>query len=175
MEVDALMALLVNVIKAEADELNQNNVRLKLIGDLDGLPKKVRKETDKIVEMLAGNTGLTVVMALSYSSQWEILNAVKSIAGDVKKGKISSDDISRELFDGYLSTAKIPNPELLIRTSGEQRLSNFLLWQLAYAELYFTSTLWPDFTEEDFYRAIIDFQQRERRFGMTSEQVKNLK
>jgi undecaprenyl diphosphate synthase len=171
-EVEALMSLLVNVVKSEAEELDENNVRLKIIGDLNSLPKNVKRETDLIVERLSNNTGLTVLMALSYSSKWEIINAVKSIATDVKKGKILPDDISQELFDNYLSTANIPDPELMIRTSGERRLSNFLLWQLAYAELYFTPKLWPDFTEEDFYEAICNFQNRERRFGMTSEQLK---
>lgn len=173
-EVNALMSLLVNVVKAEADELNKNNVRLMVIGDRQSLPKKVVKEVDKIIDLLKDNTGLTVIMALSYSSHWEIINAVKSIASDVKKGKISPEDISREMFDSYLSTAEIPDPELLIRTSGETRLSNFLLWQLAYSELYFTPKLWPDFTEEDFFEIICNFQKRERRFGKTSEQVKNL-
>ena len=173
-EVNALMSLLVNVIKSEAEELDRNNVKLKVIGDRESLPKKVIKQVDKIVETLNHNTGLTVIMALSYSSHWEIINAVKSIATDVKKGKISPEDISRDLFDSYLSTAEIPDPELLIRTSGESRLSNFLLWQLAYSELYFTPKLWPDFTEEDFFEIICNFQKRERRFGKTSEQVKNL-
>jgi undecaprenyl diphosphate synthase len=172
LEVDALMSLLVNVIKSESKELLKNNICLKTIGDRDSLPKKVRKEVEKMVEKLSKNSGLTVVMALSYSSRWEIINAVKSIISDVKKGKIDADDISQELFPHYLSTAKIPDPELMIRTSGEKRLSNFLLWQLAYAELYFTSKLWPDFSEEDFWEAICDYQNRERRFGMTSEQIK---
>ncbi|MDA3931058.1 MAG: isoprenyl transferase [Prolixibacteraceae bacterium] len=176
-EVNALMALLVHVIKAEAEDLNKNNVRLQIIGDRDSLPSRVRKETDKMVAKLANNTGLTVVMALSYSSHWEIINAVKTIAVDVKKGKITPEDISRELFDSYLATAEIPDPELMIRTSGESRLSNFLLWQLAYSELYFTPKLWPDFSQEDFFEIICNFQQRERRFGKTSEQVQqpNLK
>ena len=176
-EVDALMSLMVHVIKAETDDLNKNNVRLKTIGDIESLPRKLKKEVDKMVEKLSGNTGLTVVMALSYSSRWEIINAVKSIATDVKKGKIEPADISRDLFDSYLATTEIPDPELMIRTSGESRLSNFLLWQLAYSELYFTPKLWPDFAEEDFYQAICNFQQRERRFGKTSEQIKrtNLK
>lgn len=173
-EVEALMTLLVNVIKNETQELNKNNVRLKIIGDRDSLPPKVKKETDLIVEKLSKNTGLTVVMALSYSSRWEIINAVKSIAGDVKKGKIDTQDISQELFDSYLATSEIPDPELLIRTSGEARISNFLLWQIAYTELYFTSVLWPDFSDEDFYEAICNYQQRERRFGKTSEQINNL-
>jgi undecaprenyl diphosphate synthase len=171
-EVDALMSLMVNVIKSESDELLKNNIRLKTIGDRESLPKRVRNEVDKMVEKLSKNTGLTVVMALSYSSRWEIINAVKTIVDDVKKGKIEPADISQELFPDYLSTANIPDPELMIRTSGEKRLSNFLLWQVAYAELYFTSKLWPDFSEEDFWEAIFNYQQRERRFGMTSEQIK---
>ncbi|MBN1767191.1 MAG: isoprenyl transferase [Prolixibacteraceae bacterium] len=176
-EVDALMTLMVNVIKSEEAELNNNNVRLVVIGEISSLPKRVQKEVNRIVENLSNNTGLTVVMALSYSSHWEIINAVKTIASDVKKEKIGVEDISRELFDSYLSTAKIPDPELMIRTSGEARLSNFLLWQLAYTELFFSPTLWPDFREEDFYQAICDYQNRERRFGMTSEQIQkpNLK
>jgi undecaprenyl diphosphate synthase len=175
LEVEALMSLLVNVIKSESEELLKNNICLKTIGDKDSLPKKVRKEVEKMVEKLSVNSGLTVVMALSYSARWEIINAVKSIVTDVKKGKIDTDDISQELFPHYLSTANIPDPELMIRTSGEKRLSNFLLWQLAYAELYFTSKLWPDFSEEDFWEAICDYQNRERRFGMTSEQIKKPK
>lgn len=174
-EVDALMTLMVRVIKSESDDLLKNNVRLKIIGDEESLPPKVKKEVDKIVIKLSQNSGLTVIMALSYSSKWEIINAVKSIASDVKKGKIDPDNISQELFDNYLSTANIPNPELMIRTSGETRLSNFLLWQLAYAELYFTPKLWPDFSKEDFWEAIYSFQQRERRFGMTSDQIKHTK
>lgn len=176
-EVDALMTLMVNVIKSEEAELNNNNVRLMVIGEISSLPKRVQKEVNRIVENLSNNTGLTVVMALSYSSHWEIINAVKTIASDVKKEKIGVEDISRELFDSYLSTAKIPDPELMIRTSGEARLSNFLLWQLAYTELFFSPILWPDFREEDLYQAICDYQNRERRFGMTSEQIQkpNLK
>ncbi len=173
-EVDALMTLLVNVIKNETQELDKNNVRLRIIGDRNSLPPKVRKETDQMVEKLSKNTGLTVVMALSYSSRWEIINAVKSITDDVKKGKIDTEDISQELFDSYLATSEIPDPELLIRTSGEARISNFLLWQIAYTELYFTTVLWPDFSDEDFYEAICNYQQRERRFGKTSEQINNL-
>jgi undecaprenyl diphosphate synthase len=172
-EVDALMTLMVRVIKSETDDLLKNNVRLIVIGNQDSLPTRVKKEVENIVSKLSECTGLTVVMALSYSSKWEIINAVKSIAFDVKKGKIDPDNISQELFDSYLSTANIPDPELMIRTSGERRLSNFLLWQLAYAELYFTPKLWPDFSKEDFWEAICSYQQRERRFGMTSDQIKN--
>ncbi len=171
-EVEALMSLLVKVVKSETEELNRNNVKLIVIGDKDSLPKRVREETNEIEKALSHNTGLTVVMALSYSSRWEILKAVKNIASDVKNSKIQLEDISQELFDSYLATAEIPDPELLIRTSGEERISNFLLWQIAYSELYFTPVLWPDFTEEDFYEAIFNYQQRERRFGKISEQIK---
>jgi undecaprenyl diphosphate synthase len=174
-EVDALMTLMVRVIKSETDELLLNNVRLMVIGDQNSLPSRVKKEVEKIEAKLSQCTGLTVIMALSYSSKWEIINAVKSIASDVKKGKIEPDNISQELFDSYLSTANVPDPELMIRTSGERRLSNFLLWQLAYAELYFSPKLWPDFSKEDFWEAICSFQQRERRFGKTSDQIKNTK
>jgi len=174
-EVDALMTLMVRVIKSETDELLLNNVRLMVIGDQNSLPSRVKKEVEKIEAKLSQCTGLTVIMALSYSSKWEIINAVKSIASDVKKGKIEPNNISQELFDSYLSTANVPDPELMIRTSGERRLSNFLLWQLAYAELYFSPKLWPDFSKEDFWEAICSFQQRERRFGKTSDQIKNTK
>lgn len=172
-EVEALMTLLARVIKSEADELLANNVQLRTIGDRQSLPVRLQKELDKLILKLSGNTGLTVIMALSYSSKWEIINAVKSIATDVKKGKIEPEHISQELFDSYLSTVDIPDPELMIRTSGETRLSNFLLWQLAYAELYFTPKLWPDFRKTDFFEAIYNYQQRERRYGKTSEQIKN--
>lgn len=171
-EVNALMILLGNAINTECENLNDNNVRLTVIGDIKEFPTKLQNQLNKAVERLSGNTGLNLILALSYSSKWEIINAVKSIAVDVKKGKISPDDVSQELFDSYLSTANIPNPELMIRTSGESRLSNFLLWQLAYAELYFTPTLWPDFKKDNFFEAIYNYQQRERRFGKTSEQIK---
>lgn len=172
-EVDALMTLMGKAIASEGDELDANNVQFKAIGEIETLPQSLQKELKKLEDRLSKNTGLTVIMALSYSSKREIINAVKLVADDVKKGKIEPANVSQELFDAYLSTANIPDPELMIRTSGESRLSNFLLWQLAYAELYFTSTLWPDFKRNDFFEAIYKYQQRERRFGKTSEQIKN--
>lgn len=172
-EVDALMSIFVKSMKKETDSLNKNNVRVQFIGDLERLSENVRTEMREMSEKLSNNTGLTMVLAISYSSRWEIINAVKSLALDVKKEKIDPDNISQELFESYLATAKMPDPELMIRTSGESRISNFLLWQLAYTELYFTPKLWPDFGKEDFFEAICDYQQRERRFGKTSGQIKN--
>jgi len=170
-EVDALMKLLVTVIESETENLAKNNVAVKVIGDLSKLPDNVRSKLTTCVEKLKNNTGLTVILALSYSSKWEILEAVKKMATDVSENKFTPHDINNQLFEKYLSTAGIPDPELLIRTSGEYRLSNFLLWQIAYTELYFTDILWPDFRKEDLFRAIADYQKRERRFGLTSEQI----
>jgi len=170
-EVDALMRLLVNTINSETESLVKNNISLKTIGDKSSLPKNVQKKLDEIVEYTAKSTGLTVVLALSYSSRWEILNAVKRLSSDVLQNKVKLENIDDNLFGNYLTTSGIPDPDLMIRTSGEYRISNFLMWQLAYAELYFTSTLWPDFGKEDLYQAIIDFQKRERRFGKISEQL----
>ncbi|MDB3887425.1 isoprenyl transferase [bacterium] len=170
-EVTALMQLLVSTISKEVNKLHKSNVRLLTIGDLASLPGNCSNELEKAVEKTKDNTGLSLVLALSYSSKWEIVNAVKEIALDVKSDKIDVDSINAGTFENYLSTANIPTPELLIRTSGEYRLSNFLLWQLAYAELYFTKTLWPDFRKENLFEAIVDFQQRERRYGLTSEQL----
>lgn len=172
-EVSALMSLLVSTINSEVKVLNKNNVRLLAIGDMDSLPMKVKNKFQTAIEQTSGNTGLTLVVALSYSSKWEIINAVKMIQRDIALSKINIDNISENLFSQYLSTRGIPDPELLIRTSGEQRISNFLLWQIAYSELYFTETLWPDFGKEDFFKAIYDYQNRERRFGKTSEQIVN--
>lgn len=169
-EIKALMNLLVSTIKKEKETLIKNNVRLMAIGDLDKLPPEVLRELKKAIDITSGNAGLTLVLALSYSSRWEITEAIKKISTDVKEGKIKTEEIDHCLFDQYLETAEIPDPELLIRTSGEQRLSNFLLWQLAYAELYFTEILWPDFRREELYKAIYIFQKRERRFGKISEQ-----
>jgi undecaprenyl diphosphate synthase len=163
-EVDALMSLLVTTINDETKTLHENHVRLRAIGDIASLPVKV-------ADSKMSNTGLNLILALSYSSRWEILNAVKNIVEDVKQGKIDQGDLTSNLFETYLSTAGIPDPELLIRTSGEFRVSNYLLWQIAYTELYFTPTLWPDFRREHLYQAIADFQQRERRFGKISEQI----
>lgn len=170
-EVDALMRLLVNTINSETESLVKNNISLKTIGDKNSLPKNVQKKLDEIVEYTSKCNGLTVVLALSYSSRWEILNAVKRLSSDVLQNKVNLESIDDTIFGKYLTTSGIPDPDLMIRTSGEYRISNFLMWQLAYAELYFTSTLWPDFGKEDLYQAIIDFQKRERRFGKISEQL----
>jgi undecaprenyl diphosphate synthase len=171
-EVDALMSLLVYTIEKELSTLGENNVRLHIIGDTTSLPKSVQKQLLKAVEKTRNNSGLNLVLALSYSGRWEILNAIRKLANDVKNNVVQPDDLGCDSFVQYLTTADIPDPELLIRTSGEYRISNFLLWQIAYAELYFTETLWPDFRKQHFYDAIIDFQKRERRFGKISEQIK---
>jgi undecaprenyl diphosphate synthase len=171
-EVDALMSLLVRTIEKELSTLGENNVRLHIIGDTTSLPKSVQKQLSKAVEKTRNNSGLNLVLALSYSGRWEILNAIRKLAQDVKKELIQPEDLDCDSFIQYLTTSDIPDPELLIRTSGEYRISNFLLWQIAYAELYFTDTLWPDFRKEQFFDAIIDFQKRERRFGKISEQIK---
>lgn len=170
-EVSALMALLVETVRSELRTLNKNNIRLQAIGDVSKLPAKSYQALMEGIEDTKNNTGLTLVLALNYSSRWEITTAVKSIAEDVEAGKITSSEITEETIKGYLNTSSIPDPELLIRTSGEQRISNYLLWQIAYTELYFTPVFWPDFRKEDFYDAILDFQNRERRFGKTSEQI----
>jgi undecaprenyl diphosphate synthase len=172
MEIDALMSLLVSTIKSEYKILMDNNVRLLSIGDSSSLPVDVQKELGKTIEATSMNTGLSLVLALSYSSRWEIIEAAKKIARGAKDGTISAEDIDSESFAQYLTTAIIPDPDLLIRTSGEYRISNFLLFQIAYTELYFTETLWPDFRRENLYEAICDYQQRERRFGKISEQCK---
>ena len=170
-EVDSLMALLVDTIAKETPTLMKNNIRLLTIGDLERLPENTKNKFRACIEQTSGNTGLRLVIALSYSSRWEIINATKSIAAAVQKGDLLVEDINEEVVASFMTTAQMPDPDLLIRTSGEYRISNFLLWQLAYAEMYFTSCLWPEFTEEEFYQAIIDYQHRERRFGKTSEQV----
>jgi len=170
-EVNALMSLLVSTIDSETKTLMDNNVRLLAIGCLDNLPSKVRAELLRSIDKTASNTGLSLVLALSYSSRWEITQAVKAIAEKVKNNTIDCDTISEATINEHLKTALMPEPELLIRTSGEQRISNFLLWQIAYSELYFTEKFWPDFRKEDFYEALFHFQQRERRFGKTSEQL----
>lgn len=170
-EVDALMILLVNAIDSEVGLLHKNNVRLNAIGDIASLPAEVQQKLREACEHTAANTGLTLTLALSYSARWEILQAVKKCLSDIQNNRLSISALSEGAFEQYLTTAKIPDPELLIRTSGEQRISNFLLWQLAYTELYFTEVLWPDFGEKDFMDAILDFQRRERRFGKISEQL----
>ncbi len=169
-EVDALMELLINTISKETKTLMDNNIRLAAIGDLNSLPKGCRKQLDDTINTTAGNTRMTLILALSYSSRWEIVDATRRIAADVKSGKLDPEKIDDAVFSGYLCTSFCPDPELLIRTSGEHRISNFMLWQIAYAELYFTEKLWPDFRREDFYEAIADFQKRDRRYGMVNEQ-----
>jgi len=171
LEVMAIMELMVNTIHKEIENFMKKNVKLNAIGDLDMLPEKCYKELNNAIERTAGNTGLVLTLALSYSSRRELVHAAKNIAARVQSGEIALDDINEELFENNLYTADMPDPELLIRTSGEHRISNYLLWQIAYAELYFTAKLWPDFRKEDLYQAILDYQKRERRFGMTSEQV----
>jgi undecaprenyl diphosphate synthase len=173
-EVSALMELLIKTIYDETPTLNKNKIRLLTIGDTKSLPAKCQQQLADAMKETANNTRLNLVLALSYSGKWEILEAVKQIAEEVKAGKISSSEINESVFESHLSTAGIPDPELMIRTSGECRISNFLVWQLAYAEFYFTETLWPDFRREDFYKAIISYQNRERRFGKTGEQVQKI-
>jgi len=170
-EVDALMALFVDTIVKELDTLNKNDIKLNAIGDLKSLPLENYNRLIETMEQTSSNSTMTLTLAMSYSSRWEIINAVKNIVTDVKSGKLISDDIDENIFKNYLCTSDIPDPELLIRTSGELRISNYLLWQIAYSELYFTDKLWPDFREEELYKAIVEYQDRERRFGLTSEQL----
>lgn len=170
-EVAALMSLLVQAIHNEVDNLHKNNVRLKVIGDMKSLPSDVISNLKHAITKTENNSGLTLILALSYSSHWEINKAIKNIVDDIVNKKIAPESINETLFRSYLETKDIPDPELLIRTSGELRISNFLLYQLAYTELYFTDKLWPDFKKEDLFRAILDYQKRERRFGKTSEQL----
>ncbi|MCF1716947.1 isoprenyl transferase [Flavihumibacter sp. RY-1] len=170
-EVNGLMELLVDTIRKEVETLNRNNIRLDVIGDTAMLPEYAQQELREALDMTAANTGLRLVMALSYSSRWEMVEAVKKIAVDVQQGLLQPADIDQAVLSKYLCTSEFPDPELMIRTSGEYRISNFLLYQLAYAELYFTNVRWPDFRKENLYEAILDYQQRERRFGKTSAQV----
>ncbi len=173
-EVMALMSLLVSTINAEVPTLNKNSIRLQAIGDLKSLPPDCFNELQEAIENTKNNSRMTLVLALSYSSRWEIINAVKEIANKIENKTLSASQINEAVITQHLSTATIPDPELMIRTSGEHRISNFLLWQIAYSELYFTDKLWPDFRKEDLYEAILDYQNRERRFGKTSEQINNL-
>ncbi|WP_276479687.1 isoprenyl transferase [Paraflavitalea pollutisoli] len=170
-EVSGLMELLVDTIRKETETLNKNNIKLHVIGDMNMLPAYAQKELNESLEITSRNTGLNLIMALSYSSRWELVNAVKLIATDVKAGKIDPAAITQDTLQKYLVTSNFPDPELMIRTSGEYRISNFLLYQLAYAELYFTNVRWPDFRKENLYEAILDFQARERRFGKTGDQI----
>lgn len=173
-EVVGLMELLVSTIRGEVESLHKNNIRLHVIGDMNMLPDYARKELEEALAYTKNNTGLNLIMALSYSGRWELLNAVKSIAHKVKKGELALEDIDQDTLQRHLVTSDFPDPELMIRTSGEYRISNFLLYQLAYAELYFTQVRWPDFRKQHLYEAIIDYQGRERRFGKTGEQVEEL-
>ncbi|HEY0739833.1 MAG TPA: isoprenyl transferase [Chryseosolibacter sp.] len=170
-EVDGLMELLVNTLKQEIGTLMENQVKLITIGDTSHLPADCQANLRWAVDQTKNNGGLTLILALSYSGRWEIIEAVKSLAAEVKVGKIAPEEINEKVFENYLKTSGIPDPELLIRTSGELRVSNFLLWQIAYTELFITPTLWPDFRKEHLYEAIWSYQQRERRFGKTSEQL----
>ncbi len=170
-EVDGLMSLLVYTIANEVNELNRQDVVLTSIGDIDGLPTDCKAELLSAIESTKNNKTINLIIALNYSSRWEITSAIKEIATKVKNGELVQENITEELISQHLNTNKIPDPELIIRTSGEHRLSNFLLWQAAYSEFYFTPVLWPDFRENDLYQAVLDFQNRERRFGMVSEQL----
>lgn len=170
-EVTGLMELLVQTIRDEVPTLNKNNIRLHVIGNIEMLPKNALNELNEACEETKSNTGLNLIMALSYSSRWEICNAVRKIGKEIESGHLSPEDIIDDLFKQYLCTANFPDPELMIRTSGEYRISNFLLYQLAYSELYFTDTLWPNFRKENLYEALLDYQNRERRFGKISEQL----
>lgn len=171
-EVEALMSLLIDAIVGETKELDKNNVQLNTIGDIKSFPQNVQNKLNQSIQYTSKNTGLVLTLALSYSSRWEIIEAVKSVASEVKAGQRDIDSITADVFAQHLTTSGMPDPELLIRTSGEERISNFLLWQIAYTELYFTEILWPDFRRKHFFEAIIEYQKRERRFGKTSEQIK---
>ncbi|MDL2221841.1 isoprenyl transferase [Parabacteroides sp. OttesenSCG-928-N08] len=170
-EVKALMSLLVTAIHRETPDLMKNNIRLLAIGDLDHLPEEARTTLLECIEMTSSNSGTTLVLALSYSSRWELTRAMKQLSQQVLQQQIRPEDITEEMISAHLTTASLPDPDLLIRTGGEKRISNFLLWQLSYAELYFTNIYWPAFRDEELYEAIVYYQQRERRFGMTSEQL----
>ncbi|MBL7912550.1 MAG: isoprenyl transferase [Bacteroidia bacterium] len=170
-EVDALMELLVATISMETPNLNKKGVKLQAIGDIKSLPESCQQELQESIDITANNSTVTLILALSYSSKWEITNSVKEIAKQVEEGKLKASDITPKHIEKHLNTNIFPDPELMIRTSGEHRISNFLLWQLAYAEFYFTDTLWPDFRKDDFFKAILSYQNRERRFGKTSEQI----
>ena len=172
-EVSGLMEILVDTIRQEVPTLNKNNIKLHVIGDMEMLPPNAKKELQEALDETAQNTGLNLIMALSYSSRWELVNATRKIAEKVLSGDLLPNDITEETIQNHLTTKEFPDPELMIRTSGEYRISNFLLFQLAYSELYFTNTLWPDFRKENLYEALLDYQQRERRFGKTGAQIKN--
>jgi len=170
-EVNALMDIMIQSLNKETDTLLKNNIRMLTIGDTGRLSDDVRERLDESINLTSGCTGLNLIIAISYSSRWEILEAAKQIATQVKSGKLGIDQIDEQVFENFLSTKDIPDPDLMVRTSGEKRISNFLLWQMAYTELYISEILWPDFSKEHLYEAIIDYQKRERRFGRTSEQI----
>lgn len=171
LEVNALMTLLVKTIKGETKTLMKNGIKLDAIGDRSMLPKECLRELKEAIETTKDNTGMSLILALSYSAKWDIVNATKKIAKMAADGNIALDEVNEDLINNTLTTSKYPHPELMIRTSGELRISNFLLWELAYSELYFTTVLWPDFRKEHLYEAVLDYQSRERRFGKTSEQL----
>lgn len=171
-EVQGIMELLVTTIRQEVTTLQKNNIRLHVIGDFQRLPENCIKELNEAIRITADNTGMNLIMALSYSARWEIVNAAKEIGAAIKDGAVNPDEIDNELFQNYLCTKDFPDPEVMIRTGGEYRISNFLLYQLAYAELFFTDIRWPDFRKESLFSIVLDFQSRERRFGKTSEQIK---
>jgi undecaprenyl diphosphate synthase len=171
MEVNALMTLLVKTIKKETDTLMKNDIKLEAIGDRTTLPKDCRKELEEAIEITKNNTKMTLILALSYSAKWDIVNATRDIVKRAIDGEIALDDVNENLINNTLTTHKYPHPELMIRTSGEHRISNFLLWEIAYSELYFTNVLWPDYRKEHLHEAILDYQKRERRFGKTNEQL----
>jgi undecaprenyl diphosphate synthase len=170
-EIAGLMDLFVNYCRTEVDNLNRNNIRFRAIGKLDMLNETCYRELKITEEKTKDNTALTLTVSISYGSRWEIVNAAQHLAKEIECQKIKSEQINEQLFTQYLTTNFMPDPDLLIRTSGEYRISNYLLWQIAYTELYFTDVLWPDFTKEELYKAIVDFQKRERRYGKTSEQI----
>ncbi len=172
LEVDTLMKLLVSSLKKELKTLKENNIRLNAVGNLEKLPKSILKELNEVITLTANNCRMTLTLALSYGSREELTNVIKNISDKVKNNIISIDSIDESIINQHLYTHNLPDVDLLIRTSGEHRVSNFLLWQIAYAEFYFTDVLWPDFKENDLYEAIISYQKRERRFGKTSEQIK---
>jgi undecaprenyl diphosphate synthase len=171
-EVDGLMEWFIDTIKKEIPVLNKNNIRLHFVGDLEMLPSNAHRQLQESINETSVNTGLNLIIALSYGSRWEIADSARRLAIEVKAGNILPENITEELFHQFLITSAFPDPELMIRTSGEYRISNFLLYQLAYAELFFTNVLWPDFRKENLYEAIVDYQKRERRFGKTGKQVK---
>jgi undecaprenyl diphosphate synthase len=171
-EISALMKLLIKVLRKEAVKLLENDIRLEVIGDMEMIPDNVRKTLDETIELTRKNQGMAMTIALSYSGKWDITQACQHIARQVKQGSLDPETIDENLFASYLSTASMPDPDLLIRTSGESRISNFMLWQNAYSEIIFSNTLWPDFRRNELYEAIREFQKRERRFGRTSEQLK---